>query len=97
MDFVEADLMTLRTFINYLPLKYIFYFRSPHKYCGFCIIVCISFHMLEPKTNYQLFRLIIGPKANYQLFKLIIGFGYKEAIATMAGSHDHAMLNLNIL
>ena len=54
--------------------------------------------MLEPKTNYQLFRLTIGPKTNYQLFKVIIGFGYKE---TITGSQDHAMLhtylNLNML
>ena len=32
---------------------------------SFCFIICIRFHMLEPKTNYQLFRLIIGPKINY--------------------------------
>ena len=57
--------------------------------------------MLEPKTSYQLFRLIIGPKTNYQLFKVIIGFVYKEAAATITGSQDHAMLqtylNLNML
>ena len=57
--------------------------------------------MLEPKTNYQLFRLAIGPKTNYQPFKVIIGFGYKEATATITGSQDHAMLhtylNLNML
>ena len=32
---------------------------------SFCFIIYIRFHMLEPKTNYQLFRLIIGPKTNY--------------------------------
>ena len=32
---------------------------------SFCFIICIRFHMLEPKTNYQLFRLIIAPKTNY--------------------------------
>ena len=47
---------------------------------SFYFIVYINFHILEPKTNYQLSRLIIGPKTNYRLFKLIIGFGYKEAI-----------------
>ena len=86
------------------PEIYLFTFDSPINLVAsvflresFCSIAFISFHMLEPKTNYQLFRLLIGPKANYQLFKLIIGFGYNEAIATITGSQDHAMLNLSIL
>ena len=52
--------------------------------------------MLEPKTNYQLFRLTVGPKTDYQLFKVIIGLGYKEATATITGSEDHAMLHTNL-
>ena len=66
----------------------IYFSISPINIESFCFIICISFHMLEPKTNYQ-------------LFKVIIGFGYKEATATITGSQDHAMLhtylNLNML
>ena len=39
----------------------------------FVSLSCISFHVCEPKTNYQLFNLKIG-------------FGYKDAIATITQS-----------
>ena len=40
-------------------------FSFPLNIESFCLIICIRFHMLEPKTNYQLFRLKIRPKTNY--------------------------------
>ena len=98
MDFTEAGLaqkdpkdiyqpsapeiyfsLSLVVIVTSASLRELFYF-----------IVCISFHMLEPKTSYQLFRLTTGPKTNYQVFKLIIGFGYKEAMLP-------TYLNLNML
>ena len=80
-----SHLMILRTLF-----PKIYFSISPINIESFCFIICISFHMLEPTTNYQLFRLTIGPKTNYQLFKVIIGFGYKE---TITGSQDHPMLS----
>ena len=65
VDFAEAGLTqkTILRTLNYLSLKYVFQF--PLNIESFCFIICIRFHMLEPKTNYQLFRLITGTKTNY--------------------------------
>ena len=87
MDFTEVGLTQQeedypeagenKAIYSLLPdLKYVFQF--PLNIESFCFIICIRFHMLEPKTNYQPFRLIIGPKTNYLLFKLIIGLGIKR-------------------
>ena len=86
MDFTEAgqtlkdeDLMILRTLINHLFLKYVLHFTGDLfiMYLNtrdlFISLPCISFHMLKPKTNYQLFNLIIG-------------FVYKYTIANITGS-----------